>query len=177
MYDNNVDNCNGKWHGLNSTYEVDAQSENLIWVSSMAHGRWYPTLVTLPDGKVVVTNGLDEFGSFNRLTEVYDPSSKAWAKSFDPNTSITYCVGYGSEGTCVGAGLPCYGGSASGVAPNVGLYPRMHLMPSGLVSNLRRSPKCKILGSRKRQMGLSRSDFVLQTLWCFIPTSPSQYYF
>ena len=54
MYDNNVDNCNGKWHGLNSTYEVDSQSENLIWVSSMAHGRWYPTLVTLPDGKVVV---------------------------------------------------------------------------------------------------------------------------
>ena len=42
-------------------------------------------------------------------------------------------MGYGSEGTCVGAGLPCYRGSASGVAPNVGLYPRMHLMPSGLV--------------------------------------------
>ena len=133
MYDNDVDNCNGKWHGLNSTYEVDAQSENLIWVSSMAHGRWYPTLVTLPDGKAVVINGLDEFGSFNRLTEVYDPASKAWTKSFDPNTSLTYCVGYGSEGTCAGAGMPCYGGSASGVAPNVGLYPRMHLMPSGLV--------------------------------------------
>ena len=133
MYDNDIDNCNGKWHGLNSTYEVDTQSENLIWVSSMTHGRWYPTLVTLSDGKVVVTNGLDEFGSFNRLIEVYDPASKAWTKSFDPNTSITYCVGYGSEGTCVGAGLPCYGGSASGVAPNVGLYPRMHLMPSGLV--------------------------------------------
>ena len=64
MYDNDVDNCNGKWHGLNSTYEVDAQSENLVWVSSMAHGRWYPTLVTLPDGRVVVTNGLDEYWKF-----------------------------------------------------------------------------------------------------------------
>ena len=41
-------------------------------------------------------------------------------------------MGYGSEGTCVVAGLPCYGGSASGVAPNVGLYPMMHL-PSALV--------------------------------------------
>ena len=34
---------------------------------------------------------------------------------------------------CPGAGSPCYGGSNSGVAPDVGLYPRMHLMPSGLV--------------------------------------------
>ena len=38
-----------------------------------------------------------------------------------------------AKGTCVGAGSPCYGGSARGVAPNVGLYPRMHLMPNGLV--------------------------------------------
>ena len=67
MYDTDVDNCNGNWHGLNAAYEVDSQSENLIRVSSMAHGRWYPTLITLSDGKVVVANGLDEFGSFNKL--------------------------------------------------------------------------------------------------------------
>ena len=29
----------------------------------MAHGRWYPTLVTLPDGKVVIVNGFDEYGT------------------------------------------------------------------------------------------------------------------
>ena len=64
MYDTDAANCNGKWHGLNATYEVDSQSENLIRVSSMAHGRWYPTLVTLSDGKVVVANGHDEYWKF-----------------------------------------------------------------------------------------------------------------
>jgi hypothetical protein len=94
MSNTDVDNCNGKWHGLNAAYEVDSQSESLIRVSSMAHGRWYPTLVTLSDGRVVVANGLDEFGSLNKLIEVYDPASKTWSKSFDANTSLTYCVGY-----------------------------------------------------------------------------------
>ena len=133
LYDINVDNCNGNWHGLNAAYEVNGGSESVNKVSSMAHGRWYPTCITLPDGKVMVVNGLDEYGVYNRLVEIYDPVSKSWSKSFDPNSSITYCVGAGEQSVCPGAGSPCYGGSNSGVAPGIGLYPRMHLMPSGLV--------------------------------------------
>ena len=133
LYDINVNNCNGNWHGLNAAYEIDGSSESVDKVSSMAHGRWYPTCITLPDGKVSVVNGLDEYGVYNLLVEVYDPISKTWTKKFDPNTSATYCVGAGEQSVCPGAGSPCYGGSNNGVAPNVGLYPRMHLMPSGLV--------------------------------------------
>ena len=136
MYDDNPDNCNGTWHGLNSTYEVDADSETLVWVTSMAHGRWYPSLIALPDGKAVVVNGLDEYGSFNNLVEIYDPSTKTWSKKFDPQSNATYCVGKNANGTvmaCPGAGSPCYGGPNNGTAPNIGNYPRMHLMPSGLV--------------------------------------------
>jgi hypothetical protein len=133
MYDSDPDNCNGKWHGLNAVYELDITSEALISVCSMAHGRWYPTLVTLADGKAVIMNGFDEYGSYNTLVEIYDPASKTCIKKFDPNTSTTYCVGKGSESECPGAGSPCYGGPGNGVAPNVGLYPRMHLMPNGLI--------------------------------------------
>ena len=97
MYDVNPDNCNGNWHGLNVVYEVDASSENLVYVSSMAHGRWYPTLVTLPDGKVVIVNGFDEDGISNRLVEVYVIASKTCAKKFDSNSSLTYCVGNGYQ--------------------------------------------------------------------------------
>ena len=132
MYDTSPDSCNGKWHGLKSTYEVDAQSENLVWVASMAQGRWYPTVVTLPDGKVFVVNGLDEYGKPNLLVEVYDPSTKTWSKKFDPNSNATYCVGAG-ETACPEAGSPCYGGPNNGTAPSIGTYPRLHLMPSGLV--------------------------------------------
>ena len=81
----------------------------------MAHGRWYPTCVTLPDGKVLVVNGFDEYGVFNQLTEIYDPSSKSWSMSFDPNSSLTYCVGASQESVCPGAGSPCYGSSNNGV--------------------------------------------------------------
>ena len=133
MYDTDPNNCGGEWKGLNSTYEVDWTSASLVWVASMAHGRWYPTLVTLPDGKVFVVNGLDEYGTPNRLVEIYDPTSKTWSKKFDPGNGLTYCVGNNQVGECPGAGSPCYGSANNGVAPPIGVYPRMHLMPSGLV--------------------------------------------
>ena len=132
MYDTNPDNCNGKWHGLNAGYEVDGSSGSLNKVGSMAHGRWYPTLVTLSDGRVFVGGGIDEYGVDNDLIEIYDPSSKSWSIRYDPSDSNTYCVGAG-ELACVGAGSPCYGGPGNGVGPGLALYPRMHLMPSGLL--------------------------------------------
>ena len=84
----------------------------------MAHGRWYPTVVTLPDGKVFVVNGMDEYGKLNLLVEIYDPDTKTWSKKFDPGTNRTYCVGKNSP--CAGAGSPCYGGSHNGTAPSIG---------------------------------------------------------
>ena len=133
MYDTNPDNCSGNWHGLKATYEVDWTSESMFWVASMAHGRWYPSLVSLPDGKVFITNGFDEYGTPNRLVEIYDPNSKTWSKKFSPNSNSVYCVGANEVGECPGAGSPCYGGPNNGAAPSIGVYPRMHLMPSGLV--------------------------------------------
>jgi hypothetical protein len=133
MYDTDPKNCNGKWHGLNAGYEVDVNSEDLVKVSSMAHGRWYPTCITLADGRVFVVNGLDEYGTPNYLVEVYDPASRSWTISYDSNRSTTYCVGSGSSGACLEAGLPCYGSPNHGTAPGVSLYPRGHLMPDGSV--------------------------------------------
>ncbi|HKR73058.1 MAG TPA: galactose oxidase-like domain-containing protein, partial [Candidatus Nitrosocosmicus sp.] len=78
-----------------------------------------------------VVSGMDDFGAYNYLAEVYDPITKTWSTSFDPFSSATYCVGHDS--TCPGAGTPCYGGPNQGTAPWLSLYPRMFLMPSGLV--------------------------------------------
>ncbi len=112
-----------EWLGLDAAYEFDVQSEDFLTRPSIAHGRWYPTLVLLPDGKVQVVAGFDEFGEHNLLNEIYNPSSQSWSIMYDPNASRTYC-----------AGAQCYGGANSGVNPGLGLYPRMHLMPSGLVA-------------------------------------------
>jgi Domain of unknown function (DUF1929) len=132
MYDSNPDNCNGKWHGLDAAYELNWGSGTLNKVQSMTHGRWYPTLIALKDGRIFVGGGEDEYGDDNDLIEIYDPGPKSFGISYDPSSSNTYCVGAG-EVACPGAGSPCYGGPNNGVGPGLALYPRMHLMPSGLL--------------------------------------------
>jgi hypothetical protein len=134
LYQNDASSCNGKWHGLNLNTIVDWQSDTLVAAAPMAHGRWYPTCVTLTDGRVITFDGSDEYGTENQLVEVYDPTVNAWSINYDPGSNATYCVGSVDAGLCAGAGSPCYGGQASGVAPKIGLYPRMHLLPTGKIS-------------------------------------------
>jgi hypothetical protein len=125
-YDIASDNCNGKWHGLKSAYEVST-SGTLTKVASMRHGRWYPTCVTLPNGRVMVTGGYDEFGDHNRLVEIYNPSTRTWSIDQAASGGSSYTVGATATSSCSGAGSPTY----SGASANLFLYPRMHLMPSG----------------------------------------------
>jgi hypothetical protein len=132
-YDIDPDNCNGKWHGLASTYVFNVSTNTFIKRPSMAAGRWYPTLVELPDGKIFCVGGYDEYGSFNRLVEIYNSSSSTWSIKYDPSRTGTYCVGEGQT-SCSGAGSPCFGGqNNSTMNQSISLYPRMHLMPSGLL--------------------------------------------
>ena len=132
-YDTDVNNCNGRWHGANYVYEFNVASGSLVEQTSMSHGRWYPTQVTLPDGRTVIVSGADEFGSYNFLTEVYDPNTRTTTIQYDPNSGNTYCAGSDAGPNCPGANTQCYGGPNQGTAPYLSLYPRMYLMPSGLV--------------------------------------------
>jgi hypothetical protein len=124
--------ANGKWLGLKGAWIYDVPSNTLRRIASMAQGRWYPTQVLLSDGKVLVVGGYDEYGVYNRLTEIFDPATETWSIKYDPSSTTTYCAGAGEDPTIMpGAGQPCYG---PGVAANVLLYPRMHLLPNGLVA-------------------------------------------
>jgi hypothetical protein len=123
----------GLWKGLSSAFEYDPSSNSMTKVQSMKHGRWYPYCIVLDDGKVLTIGGFDEWGADNYLTEIYDPDSKSWSIKYDPESSITYCVGW--ENPSAPAGLPCYGGPGQGVAPiTIQLYPRALFMPTGLVA-------------------------------------------
>ena len=42
-------------------------------VQNMAHGRWYPTVTTLGDGRVMTFSGLKETGGTNTAVEIYTP--------------------------------------------------------------------------------------------------------
>ena len=96
LYDIDVNNCNGQWHGGNYAYEFDITSGTLIQQTPMKQGRWYPTCVSLPNGKVLIAGGDDEYGGYNYLTEIYDPATKSISIIYNPSGNGTYCVGSGA---------------------------------------------------------------------------------
>ncbi|MFI6943332.1 galactose oxidase-like domain-containing protein [Streptomyces sp. NPDC050418] len=69
------------FQGIRAAYEFDPVAEKYIPVDPMAKARWYPTLVTLQDGKVLAVSGLDEVGVVDPGdNEIYDPATKKWKK-------------------------------------------------------------------------------------------------
>ena len=67
VYENDINNCDGRWHGATYTFELDVATGTLVEQAPMKTGRWYPTQVTLPDGRVIVVSGMDNFGVLQLL--------------------------------------------------------------------------------------------------------------
>lgn len=67
------------FQGIKDSFEFDPVAERYIPVNPMNEARWYPTLTTLQDGKVLSVSGLDEIGQVvPGKQEVYDPKTKKW---------------------------------------------------------------------------------------------------
>ena len=79
----------------------DPWTETWTRYQDMPHGRWYPTLTTLPDGKVLIIGGWDETGGDaggdpsaapvmknDQDVEVFDPA-KAVGAGADPTTVVS----------------------------------------------------------------------------------------
>lgn len=67
------------FQGIKEAYEFDPVAEKYISVDPMNEARWYPTLTTLEDGKVLSLSGLDEIGQIvPGKDEIYDPETKKW---------------------------------------------------------------------------------------------------
>ena len=62
------------FEGLNAVLTFNPFTETWTVQPAMAHGRWYPTLVRLPNGSVLIMGGYDETGAF-----VTDPIRRARA--------------------------------------------------------------------------------------------------
>ncbi|MDK1474883.1 DUF1929 domain-containing protein [Streptomyces sp. 549] len=68
------------FQGIKDTYEFDPVAERYLPVDPMAEARWYPTLVTLEDGRVLSVSGLDDIGEIlPGDNEIYDPKTKKWS--------------------------------------------------------------------------------------------------
>lgn len=67
------------FQGIREAFEFDPVAEKYITVDPMHEARWYPTLTTLEDGKVLALSGLDEIGQIvPGKDEIYDPETKEW---------------------------------------------------------------------------------------------------
>lgn len=96
--------------GLRSARIFDPATETYTQVGDMTHGRWYPSLVTMPDGKIMAISGVTKLikstqGSQVVRNETFDPATGEWTENY---------TGMASE-----ASLP--------------LYPRVYLMPNGKI--------------------------------------------
>ncbi len=101
--------------GLNKVYTFNPWNETWTEQPDTRHGRWYPTGVRMPDGRIVVVGGLDESGAgFKRNTDV---------ELFTPSADLNGRGTVSLLGNLGGAGQPPIGG----------LYPHMFAMPSGRV--------------------------------------------
>ncbi|MEU6978724.1 galactose oxidase-like domain-containing protein [Streptomyces sp. NPDC046371] len=68
------------FQGIRAAYEFDPGAERYIPVAPMRDARWYPTLVTLADGRVLAVSGLNDVGDVvPGDNEIYDPTTKKWS--------------------------------------------------------------------------------------------------
>jgi F5/8 type C domain/Domain of unknown function (DUF1929)/Glyoxal oxidase N-terminus len=70
------------FYGSPRTSIFDPATNTFTDAQNMAHGRWYPTVTTLGDGRVMTFSGLDETGNTNTAVEIYTVGS-GWSQEYD----------------------------------------------------------------------------------------------
>ncbi|MEU0831824.1 kelch motif-containing protein [Streptomyces sp. NPDC005969] len=108
------------FQGIREAFEFDPVAEKYITVDPMNEARWYPTLTTLKDGRVLALSGLDEIGQIvPGKDEVYDPRTKKWAYTGIVRKFPTYPAVF-----LLNDGRLFYSGSNAGYGPaDVGRAP------------------------------------------------------
>ena len=61
------------WKGTRTQYAFDFVTETYQKLPDMAVGRWYPSVVTMADGRQLITSGYDVNGAKTSVVEVFDP--------------------------------------------------------------------------------------------------------
>src|SRR5437016_9370841 len=69
------------FYGQPQAAVFDPSTNTFSNTQSMAHGRWYPTVVTLGDGRVMTFSGLNETGGTNTAVEFYTVGS-GWSQQY-----------------------------------------------------------------------------------------------
>ncbi|MEV5163784.1 kelch motif-containing protein [Streptomyces werraensis] len=102
------------FQGIRDAYEFDPVAEKYIKVDPMKEARWYPTLTTLGDGKILSVSGLDDIGQLvPGKNEIYDPETKEWEYTDKERQFPTYPALFLMQN-----GKIFYSGSNAGYGPD-----------------------------------------------------------
>jgi hypothetical protein len=102
------------FQGIRDVYEFDPVAERYIKIDPMNEARWYPTLTTLGDGKVLSVSGLNDIGQLvPGKNEVFDPATKKWTYTEKQRQFPTYPALFLMQN-----GKIFYSGSNSGYGPD-----------------------------------------------------------
>ena len=63
------------WKGTKTQYAFNFVTETYDKLPDMAVGRWYPSVVTMSDGRQLITSGYDVTGAKTSVVEVFDPTT------------------------------------------------------------------------------------------------------
>ncbi|KAK4207409.1 copper radical oxidase [Rhypophila decipiens] len=95
-------------HGIDASCTYSYKTNTFITRPRMNLGRWYPSVVTMPDGRLLVTSGSFNGGyEINNISQVWDPAANAWSEVADPRSQV------------------------ADAGRILDLYPRIHLTPQG----------------------------------------------
>jgi Domain of unknown function (DUF1929) len=75
------------WKGTKTVYAFNFVSEQYEKLPDMAVGRWYPSVVTMDDGRQLITAGYDVTGKKTNIVEVFDPATGLTSK-LSPTRSL-----------------------------------------------------------------------------------------
>lgn len=103
------------FQGIADSYEFDPVTEQYTRVGDMTQKRWYPSVLGLPDGKLLSVAGLDGTGAIlPGQNEVYDPATRTWT---DRPDLFRYFPTYPALFQTSVAGRLFYSGSNAGYGP------------------------------------------------------------
>jgi hypothetical protein len=63
------------WKGTKTQYAFNFVTESYEKLPDMSVGRWYPSVVTMSDGRQLITSGYDVTGAKTSVVEVFDPAT------------------------------------------------------------------------------------------------------
>jgi uncharacterized membrane protein len=69
------------FYGSRQSAAFDPATQKFTNLQNMAHGRWYPSVVELGDGRIMSFSGLGDTGNTNSTVEIYSVSS-GWSPAY-----------------------------------------------------------------------------------------------